>query len=327
MPLRLLKNPSIRRLFAKSAQPLRSPSQRRWARVQDVRSLATQGGPDRILDRYREKLARKAKECVNADFCTATDHRREGLRDINALREAYRSRLDALNKETVAKGLPPQQPATTGEQIPFSPPPPPEAAAAAPKPPSTPPGVKTLASFLDVAKTRTLPAAEIETVWRLRHASNPRSLSACFPATTYARMALAARRHPQFVLPVPREGQGAEMHFLQWTFPARDAAAVLFTRLAEYKLRGEWAAPHTTLSMHLELVEDKGLVLAQGQVVEDRGVAVEDAKWLLMCLQKFYGAFEGVSGNERSRALLQQFTDGDASFDVQKLLDEAERVG
>jgi ATP synthase F1 complex assembly factor 1 len=186
--------------------------------------------------------------------------------------------------------------------------------------------VKTLSSFLDVAKTRTLPRAEIEAIWRLRHASNPRSLSACFPATTYARMALAARRHPQFVLPVPREGQGAEMHFLQWTFPARDAAAVLFTRLAEYKLRGEWAAPHTTLSMHLELVEDKGLVLAQGQVVEDRGVSVEDGRWLLMCLQKFYGAFEGA-GNERSQRLLRQFSEGDASFDVQKLLDEAERVG
>jgi len=177
-----------------------------------------------------------------------------------------------------------------------------------------------------VAKTRTLPPAEIEAVWRLRHASNPRSLSAALPATTYARMALAARRHPQFVLPVPRAGQGAEMHFLQWTFPARDTAAVLFTRLAEYKLRGEWAAPHTTLSMHLELVEDKGLVLAQGAVVEDRGVSVEDGRWLLMCLQKFYGAFEG-EGNERRQVLLRQFTDGDANFEVQKLLDEAERVG
>jgi ATP synthase F1 complex assembly factor 1 len=256
------------------------------------------------------------------------------LKDINALRDAYRSRIDSIRKEAIAKAQQKhQQQHSINQQLPFSPPPPPQlestpAQASAPsaKEGVAQEGVKTLSSFLDVAKTLTLPAKEIEYVWRLRHASNPRSLSAVMPASTYAHMALAARKHPQFVLPVPREDQGAEMHFLQWSFPARDTAAVLFTHLAEYKLRGEWASPHTTVSMHLELVEDKGLVLAQGTVAEDRGMSVEDGKWLLMCLQKFYSAFEG-EGNDRRKRLLQQFTNGDASFEVQKLLDEAERVG
>jgi hypothetical protein len=41
------------------------PHQRRWARVQDVRYLATHGVQDRITDRYRDKLDRKAQEWVN----------------------------------------------------------------------------------------------------------------------------------------------------------------------------------------------------------------------------------------------------------------------
>jgi ATP synthase F1 complex assembly factor 1 len=44
-----------------------------------------------------------------------------------------------------------------------------------------------------------------------------------------------------------------------------------------------------------------------------------------MCLQKFYGVQAGES-NQRQR-LLEQFTNGDASFQVQELLDEAERIG
>jgi hypothetical protein len=65
-PMRgISKNTSIRRLFAaRTALPPRSLNQRRWARVYDARYLATQGQQDRIFDRYREKLGRKAKEWV-----------------------------------------------------------------------------------------------------------------------------------------------------------------------------------------------------------------------------------------------------------------------
>jgi hypothetical protein len=53
-----------------------------------------------------------------------------------------------------------------------------------PRRPHLQPGVKALSSFLDVAKTRTLPPTEIEAIWRMRHASNPRSLSTAFTAIT-----------------------------------------------------------------------------------------------------------------------------------------------
>ena len=97
---------------------------------------------------------------------------------------------------------------------------------------------------------------------------------------------------------------------------------VLFTHLAEYKVRGEYAQPHTTVSHHLELAEDKGLVLLQGQVTPNRGVSVDEGRWLLMCLQKFYGMEE----REERRRLLRMFSEGDHEFRVEELVSEAEKI-
>jgi ATP synthase F1 complex assembly factor 1 len=88
----------------------------------------------------------------------------------------------------------------------------------------------------------------------------------------------------------------------------------------------------------LDLAESKGLVLLQGSVMEGRGVTVEEGKWLVMCLQKFYGAgLEGGGGREqeqeqevgkraRRRKLLEQFNRGDGGFRVDELLQEAEKI-
>ena len=97
---------------------------------------------------------------------------------------------------------------------------------------------------------------------------------------------------------------------------------MLFTHLAEYKLRGEYSQPHTTVTHHLELAGPKGLVLLQGTVMEGRGVSVGEGKWLLMCLQKFYG----MEGKPERGRLLKQFSEGDAEFKVEDLVEEAEKV-
>jgi len=55
-----LRVPALRHAIAGAAPYLRA-SQRRWAQVHDVRLLATQQ-TDRVLEKYKEKLARKAKE-------------------------------------------------------------------------------------------------------------------------------------------------------------------------------------------------------------------------------------------------------------------------
>lgn len=213
---------------------------------------------------------------------------------------------------------------------PFTPPPPPSAkpASSAPSNPKLPPGVKTLSSFIDVDKTLELPEKEIEMIWRLRHARNPQSLCAVMQSSGWDMIYGNARRHPQFVLPIPRptqDGQGAEIHFLQWTFPAENCATVLFTHLAEYQLRGEFASPHTTVTFHSEMANAKGVVLVQGNVINDRGVSVDEGKWLLMCMQKFYGIQAEEAGGARKK-LLEMFSRGDGGFKVEELLDEAEKV-
>jgi ATP synthase F1 complex assembly factor 1 len=140
------------------------------------------------------------------------------------------------------------------------------------------------------------------------------------------------------VLPVPREipvpedqaqqggaktHQAAELHYLQFAHPHKDTTTLMFTTLAEFKLRGEFATPHTTITFHQELAHSHDLVLGQGLVVENRGVSVDDARWLVMCMQKFYVQTE--EGRGRSE-LLELFTRGDSGFQVERLIDEAEKV-
>ncbi|KAF8449852.1 ATP11 protein-domain-containing protein [Terfezia claveryi] len=170
---------------------------------------------------------------------------------------------------------------------------------------------KTLSSYMDLPKLNPLPPSQIDYLWRLRHSSTPTSLCACIPTDTFRRLLSHAKVHPMFILPLPRPGGAIEMHFLQWTYPHKDVVTVLFTSLAAYKLHGEFAVPHTTLTHHLELMDEKGLVLAQGGVVKDRGVSVEEGRWLVMALQKFYGADPGDEEGRRRIELLEQFTGGE----------------
>ncbi|KAL2124548.1 hypothetical protein VTJ04DRAFT_913 [Mycothermus thermophilus] len=345
--------------------PRASPStplyqQRRWARVHDVRFFVTTLADRKelqpgVLEKYREKLARKAQE--------------EGHSDIESLRAAYADKIETLRKET-DRVVPPgtfakHKPAPAAAQTPsFSspspslthpppPPPKPQPDATSTTTSSSPTGVKPLSAILDIPKVNALPVPELTAIWRLRHASNPRSLCAVIPAATFATMESVAKQHPQFVLPVPvtakpapptengeqqpppeQEQQGgAEIHFLQWTWdPPTRSATVLFTQLAEYKARGEFAAPHTTITHYRDLAESHGVVLMQGHVMDDRGVGVDDARWLVMCLQRFYGGWDGAGGEmgkeraEARRRLLEWFAKGDSRFTVEGLLDEAERM-
>lgn len=57
-----IRSSSLRHLVVPGAAPfLRATQQRRWAQVHDVRFLVTHSSQDRILEKYKEKLARKAK--------------------------------------------------------------------------------------------------------------------------------------------------------------------------------------------------------------------------------------------------------------------------
>lgn len=79
-------------------------------------------------------------------------------------------------------------------------------------------------------------------------------------------------------------------------------------------------------------------MLCQGTVVPDRGVGVEECKWLVMQLQKFYNVGEeaekresgsqvGIDLKKRRRRLVEMFSKGDQDFKIEELLEEAERLG
>jgi ATP synthase F1 complex assembly factor 1 len=305
-----------------------------------VRYLATHGAQERVLAKYREKLESKAKE--------------QGMKDVSELKEAYKEKIEQMRKQAAVPGAtapltPPATPDSTSSTNPSpspsahstprtspwpSPPPPPSPNASTAPPP---PGVKTLNSFLDLSKILTLPRKEIETLWRLRHASNPQSLHFALPALTFNALLSNAKRHPSFVLPLPRQvpeeqggsatpgstSQAAELHYLQFAHPHPQTTTLLFTSLAEFKLRGEYASPHTTITFHSEIADSHDLVLGQGTVVENRGVSIDEARWLLMCMQKFYVVGDGGRAREE---LLEMFTRGDGGFKVERLLEEAEKI-
>lgn len=320
--------PILRRTAWSTSAPFRC-YQRRWAQVHDVRFLATHQTGDKVLDKYREKLEKKAKE--------------EGKGSVDELKQSYKEKIDTLKEKAEVPGATaplhtqqPPKPSEAASSVPFQPPPPPEPAPALPSegaasvPKSKSKDVKTLDDFIDVEKTSALPDKEVEAIWRLRHVRDPQSLCATMHAETFRRIAATARKHPQFILPLPKKDEGAEIHFLQWTFPSDTTATVLFTSLAEFKLRGEFAQPHTTVTHHTDLVPSNELVLMEGRVSEDRGVSVDEGKWLLMCLQKFYG-FEALTSSaqaskEKRQQLMEQFSNGDAGFKVDELLEEAEKL-
>ncbi|KAI2614654.1 ATP11-domain-containing protein [Hypoxylon fragiforme] len=327
--------PALRNLIGRRLQQqpsFRLPNpQRRWAQVHDVRFLATTQASRSVLEKYREKLDRKARE--------------EGLKDIGELKEAYKDRiqevkrkdsvsipgLDALLADAAAPTPTPTPTTqtTSPDGITQKPPPPPPSS----KPTTT---IKPLSSILDLPKARLLPEKELTAIWRLHHAtSSPRSLCASIPLPTYTTLAATARQHPTFVLPVPRgPSVGAEIHFLQWVFDAEtQTATVLFTQLAEYKARGEWACPHTSVTHYFdeELARRQGVVLMAGAVVEGRGASVEDARWLVLLLQGFYGAGavgegEGKGKGSEKKRLLEEFTRGGGGFTVERLLEESEKL-
>ncbi|OHE91229.1 ATP11 protein [Colletotrichum orchidophilum] len=318
--------PALRHLVTTSGRAFRASNQRRWAQVHDARFLATTQQPRAVVEKYRAKLERKAQQ--------------EGVSNIDELKAAYADKIqeqkkkDALsvpgldhllNDEPAPTAIPTTATATSETDTQTQ-----TKQTATPIPGSSSSsgnGVKPLHEILDLPKVRELPDKELTAIWRLRHASDPTSLCAVIPATTYAQMESLARQNPQFILPVPHESQGAEIHFLQWVFDAASlTATVMFTQLAEFKARGEYAQPHTTITHHTDLAAERGLVLMQGKCLEDRGVKTSHAQWLVLCLQRFYGEAEGKERAEERRKLLEWFRLGDERFSVEKLMEEAERI-
>ncbi|EMG47279.1 hypothetical protein G210_2411 [Candida maltosa Xu316] len=141
---------------------------------------------------------------------------------------------------------------------------------------------KVLDNYIDVAKARELPREDIIKIWTARFASNDRALHAVLTHLQFADLYVNAFKYPQFVLPLPKPHQdGYELEFVQWQFVGPETVNCMITTLAEYKLHGEYASPHTTLTFHLELANDKDLVLMNGLVDKESGLSMDEAHLLV----------------------------------------------
>ncbi|KAK6201601.1 ATP11 protein-domain-containing protein [Scheffersomyces amazonensis] len=187
----------------------------------------------------------------------------------------------------------------------------------------TPPApYKTLESYIDVNKVKELPRKEIELIWRARFQNKERTLHAVLNDLQFSNMYANAFKCPSFILPLPKDGDGYEMHFVQWSFVGPSTTHCMLTTVAEYKLHKEYAKPHTTLMFHQELT-DKGIVLMNGHCEQESSLTMDEAQLLVLNVQRFYGAQVEKGVAEKKLALLRSFTSGDESFNIEELVKEA----
>ena len=80
--------------------------------------------------------------------------------------------------------------------------------------------------------------------------------------------------------------------------------------------------------MHFEdLAKEKGIVLMRGEVdAEQRGIGLDDARTLVMSVQKLYGADEGSERGRVRKGLIEEFSKGSEKFDIRELMDELNRI-
>lgn len=185
---------------------------------------------------------------------------------------------------------------------------------------------KSLNSFVDVSKISELPHKELEFIWKARFQSKDNALISVVPAELFDKLYKNARENPMFVLPLPREPEGFELHYVQWQFVGPNTVHCMFTSLIEYKTHKEFARPHTSLIFHTELKDSKDLVLMNGTVEKDSSVKLPEAQLLLLNLQRFYGGLADSDATKRRVQMLKDFTAGSSNFSVDKLIEEAQSL-
>lgn len=261
-----------------------------------------------VLARYKEKLNKKALEV--------------GVKDIDELKDKFKDDIKEtkikLNKIDPLKELEEYEKKMGEGKKEFK--------TREPRSPKTPEApYKTLDSYLEVSKLENLGLKELEYIWRARFASKENSLVAIIPNDVFNKFYYNARKNPSFVLPLPKDDKGEEieMHYVQWTFAAKNTTHCMITSLVEYKLHKEFARPHTTLAFHSELQKSHKVALMQGNIEKDANITLQEAQLLLLNLQRFYGAMDETEVSKRRLKLLQDFTEGNQDFNLELLVKEA----
>lgn len=277
--------------------------------VNNIRFLQSHAS-EVILQKYKDKLNKKAKEVGAKDY----EDLKEKLKDEIEKKKKELSSVDLLAEldSHLAKNESSSNPNVIKINKPLAPPPKED------KPP-----FKTLKSYVDVDKISALEPDQISLIWRARFQSNPQNVCSAVPLENFEKLYSTARQNPNFILPLKKENQGHELHFVQWNFTGPKTTHVIFTTLAEYKLHGEFSKPHTTLTFHKELADLKKIVLMNGLIEKEANVSLSEAQLLILNLQNFYG---GLEGSESKLELLKAFNTGSDKFSIDALIKESRDV-
>ncbi|OAV88780.1 hypothetical protein PTTG_28915 [Puccinia triticina 1-1 BBBD Race 1] len=298
-----------------------------------------------IQEKYAEKINQKLKE--------------KGLRDLEELKKINQDKIEAervqqrklydeLIKKARQKLAPTDRPETTPTPI------------SKPKKYSSP--IKPLDSIIDVNKLATESANEIRKLWAAYHLSksNPPRLGAVIPAETYQEMVESAKKFPSFVIPLTKSSTDSadkstptnapfEMQYLQWDFVKQPeepnlpdflktkpdlapsslpATIVMYTPLAEYKLRQAFAQPSLILTHYTDLAASHGIVLMRGDITPHSNgspkISAIEAQMLVLRLQQFYHTTgppnQDQSVHQKRKSLLQAFHQSPAQFQLSELV-------
>lgn len=298
------------------------------AQEQGVGSVEELAQKRREEDQARVKQEREARARAYADQVAAETAAKEG--SVEERDAAMRERLQIRRRQEEERKLNSDDPGMSGSPV------------------------KPLSSFLNIEKIQAESPEAVAKLWTAYHTMRDK-LSAAVPAPTYQSMVETGRRYPQFVLPLPKtettsegkEETAFEMFFMQWALLPHPSgvpkttpppSAVLFTSLAEYKLRQEYAQPALVLTSYTDLIDSKDLVLMRGDITEGQGTDTEpgkpvisqkEAQLLALCMQRFYNidwTSESDAEVERLKVLLRTFHEQPESFKLEQLLDAAFKI-
>ena len=203
-------------------------------------------------------------------------------------------------------------------------------------------------------------------LWTAYHASRSEGtgrgyLCAAVPRQLYDKMASVGSKYTSFIVPLPRpdpedptnaDKTNYEFYFMQWNFhhsppvpsasddpfdvaalkasssPNPKISTILFTPLAEYKMRNSFATPYLILTHYTDLAHTHDVVLLRGEITPAVAgtsadgrymLSQEDAQKLVVALQKFY-LWGGSDGQPEGERLLETFHREPEKFNWEEVL-------
>lgn len=103
--------------------------------------------------------------------------------------------------------------------------------------------------------------------------------------------------------------------------PVPPPSTVLFTPLAEYKARQEYAQPYLILTHYTDLANSHNVVLMRGEITPNVALNSTDAQVLAVRMQLFYNdTGKGGDIEQARRELLRTFHEAPEEFNVEALI-------